>query len=495
MEKTIFSFLMMLAWSFLLVSGNQGLFAQSTHSGGSRVEQSITSEGGGGLEFSFPYGYAAFIPGVTTKLSIPLEIHPWQNPGIHDVAVGLRLYWSNRLQVYGGNLSFGGPTSLFTTAAPSLTVNPLAAFTFPAATVAVGLPGFSGSSAAYGGAVVASLGKGFAKDRIGLWATGSQQKRFFGGVSIPLNVGDAQLQLSSALGIWFLEEKLPDLDDSWYENFLPYHGIWLRGLALEGRLTWNWLKLYGGAVVAEQPWGGFGYWGRIRLAVEIPVKAFPLQVLGGISGGRPDSITATGSRLRESFQAYINPQLTWDLREKAAGLRLRLGLGFGGNLKNTDEMRPRLFSDGKLRGGVEVLFPQWRLQLVGEWLGIRLSNQSVKARLRSQEKYGGTAKLTLNKVIPHLALGLQGTGHYEKGTNIDKDRIVVAGGLSLNPKMTGMALLSSLVPEISASTEISFSRMNGFDSAATEAKASWSMDLSMVKVGVWVALELRHTTQ
>lgn len=495
MEKTLLSFVIMLTWSFLFFPGNQVLFAQSTYSGSSRVEQDLSSEAGGSLEFNLPYGYTAFIPGVTAKLSLPLEIHPWQNPRFQDVPVGLKLYWSNRLQIYGGNLSFGGPTSLFTTAAPSMTVNPLAAFSFPAATVTVGLPGSAGGSETYSGAVIASLGDGFAKNRISLWATGSQQKRFFGGVAVPVNIGDVQLHFSSALGIWFLEEKLLDLDDSWYENFLPYDGIWLRGLALEGRLTWNWLKLYGGAVVAEQPWGGFGYWGRVRFSIDFPFDSFPLQVLGGLSGGLPDSITASGSTLRESFQSYINPQFTWDLREKVAGLKLRAGLGFGANLKNTDEMQPQLFSDGKLRGGVEMLFPQWRLQLVGEWLGIRLSNQSLKASLRSQEKYGGTAKFSLNKVIPHFTLGLEATGHYEKGSSLNKDKIVVASGLELHPQGSGHSPWFSLVPELSASTEISFYRMNGFDSATTEAKASWSMDFTSIKVGIWVALELKHTTQ
>lgn len=495
MEKTILSFVMMLTWSFLFFPGNQVLFAQPTHSESLWMKQDLSSEGGGSLEFSLPYGYTAFIPGVTAKLSLPLVIHPWQNPRILDVAVGLKLYWSNRLQIYGGNLSFGGPISLFTTATPSLTVNPLAAFSFPAGTVTVGLPGSGGGSDVYGGAVVASLGDGFAKDRISLWATGSQQKRFFCGMAVPFNVGDVQLHFSSAVGIWFLEEKLSDLDDSWYENFLPYHGIWLGGLALEGRLTWNWLKLYGGAVVAEQPWGGFSYWGRLRFAVEVPLEKFTLKVLGGFSGGLPDSITASGSKLRESFQSYINPQFTWDLREKVTGLKLRFGLGFGVHLKNTDELQPQLFSDGKLRGGVEVMVPRWRLQLVGEWLGIRLTNQSLKARLRSEEKYGGMARLTLNKVIPLFTLELEGTGHYEKGSSLDKDTIVVASGLELHPQRSRNTSLFSLVPEFSASTEISFYRMNGFDSAATEAKVSWNIDFASVKLGVWVALELKHTTQ
>lgn len=495
MKKKNFSCVLILTWSFCFVFTNHELFPQTSSAKTSKVEQEVTSTGGGGMEFSLPYGYAAVVPGVTVKASLPLELHPWEKPSAQDVAAAMKLYWSNRLQVYGGNLSFGGPTSLFTTAAPTMTVNPLAAFSFPAATVSVGLPGFSGSSASYGGAVVASLGTGFAKDRISLWATGSQQKRFFGGLALPLNIGEVQLQVSAALGIWFLEEHLLGLDDSWYENSLPYHEMWLKGLALEGRLTWDWMRLYGGAVVTEQPWGGFGYWGRVRFAMDFPFDSFPLQVLGGLSGGLPDSITASGSQVRESFQSYINPQFTWDLREKVDGLKLRFGLGFGANIKNTDEMRPQLFSDGKLRGGVEALFPRWRLQLVGEWLGIRLSNQSLKASLRSEEKYGGTAKLTLNKVIPLFSLGVQGTGHYEKGASLDKDKIVASGSVSLTPKVTGRSLVFSLVPELTASTEMSFSRVEGFDSAATEAKASWNMNFSLVKVGIWVALELKHTTQ
>lgn len=207
MDKKIFSFVVILSWCLCFVPTNQGLCAQSVSAENSRVEQEITSEGGGGLELNLPYGYRDFIPGVTAKISLPLELHPWENPSVQDVATAIKLYWSNRLQVYGGNVSFGGPTSLFTTAAPTMTVNPLAAFSFPAASVTVGLPGFNGSSAVYGGAVVASLGKGFAKDRISLWATGSQQKRFFGGLAVPLTLGEVQLQFSSAVGVWFLEDR------------------------------------------------------------------------------------------------------------------------------------------------------------------------------------------------------------------------------------------------------------------------------------------------
>lgn len=495
MKKKNFSHVLILIWSFCFVFTNQELVAQTSATENSQVEQEVASTGGGGMEFSLPYGFAAFVPGVTAKVSLPLKLHPWENPSVQDVTAAMKLYWSNRLQVYGGNVSFGGPTSLFTTAAPTMTVNPLAAFSFPAATVTVGLPGFSGSTASYGGAVMASLGKGFAKDRISLWATGSQQKRFFGGLALPLNIGEVQLQVSATLGIWFLEENLLGLEDSWYENSLPYHEMWLKGLAFEGRLTWDWMRLYGGAVVAEQPWGGFSYWGRVRFAIDFPFESFPLQILGGVYGGRPNSITASGSQIRESFQSYINPQFTWDLREKVDGLKLKVGLGFGANLKNTDEVRPQLFSDGKLRGGVEALFPRWRLQLVGEWLGIRLSNQSLKASLRSEEKYGATAKITLNKVIPLFSLGLQGAGHYEKGTSARKDKIIASGSVNITPKMTRKSLLFSLVPELTASTEMSFSRMAGFHSAITEAKASWNMDIPLVKVGIWVALELKHTTQ
>ena len=495
MEKKILSFVVILSWYLCFAPANQGLFAQAVSATNSGMEQEITSEGGGGLELNLPYGYGDFIPGVTAKVSLPLELHPWENPSVQDVAATIKLYWSNRLQLYGGNVSFGGPTSLFTTAAPTMTVNPLAAFSFPAATVTVGLPSFSGSSASYGGAVVASLGTGFAKDRINLWATGSQQQRFFGGLAVPLTLGEVQLQLSSAVGVWFLEEQLLDWEDAWYGTALPYHQIWLKGLAVEGRLTWNWMKLYGGAVLAEQPWGGFGYWGRLRFYLDVPVKLFPLQVLGGISGGRPDSITASGSRLRESFQSYINPQFTWDLREKIAGLKLKVGLAFGANIKNTDEECPQLFSDGKLRGGLELQLPRWRLQLVGDWLGIRLSNQAVKESLRSQEKYGGTVKLTVNGGIPYFSLGLQGAGHYEKGASASKDKIVASGSVSITPKETGKNLLFSLVPDLAASTEIIFSQAQGFRSAATEARASWNRDFPWVKVGIWVALELKHTTQ
>lgn len=495
MKKKKLSPVLILIWSFCFVFTNYKLFAQTFSAENSKVEQEVASTGGGGMEFSLPYGYATFIPGVTVKLSLPLELHPWENPSVQDMAAAVKLYWSNRLQVYGGNVSFGGPTSLFTTAAPTMTVNPLAAFSFPAATVTVGLPGFSGSSASYGGAVVASLGKGFAKDRVSLWATGSQQNRFFSGLALPVNIGEVQLQVSAALGIWFLEEQLLGLEDSWYGNSLPYHEMWLKGIAVEGRLTWKWIRLYGGAVVAEQPWGGFGYWGRVRFAMDFPFESFPLQVLGGLYGGRPDSITASGSQVRESFQSYINPQFTWDLREKVDGLKLKVGLGFGANLKNAQELRPQLFSDGKLRGGVEVMFPQWRLQLVGEWLGIRLSNQSLQATVRSEEKYGATAKITMNDLLPHLSLGFQGAGQYEKGASVRQDKIVASGSVNITPKMTRKSLLFSLVPELTASTEMSFSRMAGFHSAITEAKASWDMDIPLVKVGIWVALEFKHTTQ
>lgn len=459
------------------------------------VEQRIFAIGGGGLEFALPYGYVNFLPGVTARASLPLDLHPWKAPVGEEVAAAVRLHWGNRLMIYGGNLSFGGPTSLFTTAAPTMTLNPLASFSFPTATVSVGMPGFSGSTAPYAAAVVASLGRGFAKDRVSLWAVGSEQGRFVVGMGIPFRLGEGALSLSTAAGAWFLEGRLPDLDDSWYSSAPIYGDIWVKGVSLEGRLTWNWLRLYGSGVVLEQPWGGFAYWGRIRMAVDTRVGRLPLRVLAGIYGGLPDSVTANGSVVRETFQAYVNPQLTMELEDWAswlAGGRLRLGLAFGASFKNTNEVRPQLFSDGKLRGGLVAIFPSFRLELTGDWMGIRLSNLSLKDSLRSQERYGGQLRLTLSRVIPRFSLRISGSSHYEDRGGADKDRIVMGGNLSLYQSGGRKNWLFSLMPDLSAATEVVLRPADGFHSAATDAKASWNFQLPYVRVGVWVALELRH---
>ena len=101
----------------------------------------------------------------------------------------------------------------------------------------------------------------------------------------------------------------------------------------------------------------------------------------------------------------------------------------------------------------------------------------------------------MNGLIPHLSLGLQGSGHYEKGLSTSKDKIITSGSVSISPKVTGKSTLFSLVPELTASTEMTFAQAKGFHSATTEAKASWNMDFPLVKLGIWVALELKHTTQ
>lgn len=474
------------------------LLAPAAFGEDSPLEQKVSAGSGGGIEFSVPYGYLDFLPGVTVRASLPLELHPWKEPVLEDVAVAGRLHWGNRLMVYGGRLSFGGPTSLFTTAAPTMTLNPLSSFTFPAAAVSVGMPGFSGSTAAYGGAVVASLGKGFAKDRVRLWATGSQRKRFFAGATVPFQVAGAALSLSSAAGIWFLEESLPSLADSWFASAPVYHEVWLKGLALEGRLTWRWLRLYGSGVVAEQPRGGFGYWGRLRGSVDVTAGKVPLRLLAGIHGGRPESITADGSVLRETLQLYVNPQMTvelGDLMEGLEGGRLQLGVAFGASFKNTNQLQPELFADGKLRGGVAAIFSGFKVQLVGDWTGIRLSNLGLKDSLRSQEKYGGELSLTLDKLVPRSTIWISGSGHYENRGGPEKDRIVAGGNLSFRQTSGRKSRWFSLVPDLGASTEVVFKRLDGFYSAATEAKASWNLSLPYIQLGAWVAVELKHATR
>lgn len=474
------------------------LLASAGFGENSPLEQKVSAGGGGGIEFSLPYGYVDFLPGVTLRASLPLEIHPWKEPALDELAVAGRLHWGNRLMVYGGRLSFGGPTSLFTTAAPSMTLNPLSSFTFPTAVVSVGMPGSSGSTAAYGGAVVASLGKGFAKDRVGLWATGSQRKRFFAGATFPFQVAGAELSLSTAAGIWFLEENLSSLEDSWFATAPVHDEIWLKGLALEGRLTWGWLRLYAGGVVAEQPRGGFGYWGRLRGSVDVTAGKVPLRLLAGIHGGRPGSITADGSVLRESLQFYVNPQMTVELGDLMEGLdggRLQLGIAFGASFKNTNQLQPELFADGKLRGGVAAAFSGFKVQLVGDWTGIRLSNLGLKDSLRSQEKYGGELSLTLNKLVPRCMVRISGSGHYENRGGPEKDRIVAGGNLSLRQNGGRKSRWFSLVPDLGASTEVVFRRLEGFYSATTEAKATWNFSLPYLRVGTWVAVELKHATQ
>ena len=99
MEKKILSFVVILSWCLCFAPANQGLFAQAVSATNSGMEQEITSEGGGGLELNLPYGYGDFIPGVTAKVSLPLELHPWENPSVQDVAAAIKLYWSNRLQL------------------------------------------------------------------------------------------------------------------------------------------------------------------------------------------------------------------------------------------------------------------------------------------------------------------------------------------------------------------------------------------------------------
>lgn len=43
--------------------------------------------------------------------------------------------------------------------------------------------------------------------------------------------------------------------------------------------------------------------------------------------------------------------------------------------------------------------------------------------------------------------------------------------------------------------EAMFSPEDGFLSATTEAKAGWNIQFPYVKVGAWVAVQLKHTTQ
>lgn len=466
-------------------------------------EERLASKGASGVELGIPYGYMNFLPGVTAKVALPLEIYPWEKPRGEDVAAALRLHWGNRLMIYGGNISLGGPTSLFTTAAPSLTVNPLGNFSFPASTVTVGMPSLGGSAAPYGGAVVVSLGRGFAKDRINIWATGSEKKRFFTGFNLPFQIKKVNFVLSSAFGFWLLEEQLPDVEDDWFEKNLVYGETWLKGIVLEGRLTWTWLRFYGGGTVVEQPQGGFSYWGRFRGAVNLELKAVDLQVLTGVYGGRPDSITADGSIVRETFQAYINPQVKVNLDNLAnffEGGHLDLGLAFGTSFKNTNELQSQLFAEGKLRGGLAFSFPSFTLKFTGDWLGIPITNKNLKASLRSQEKYGGKINLTLLRLIPRANLGLWTSGYYENRGGPSKNRVVIGGGLSFSPKVDGKKSLSSqliysLVPKLSATTEIVFLQQGEFYSATTEAKATWNFQFPWVKVGGWVAVELKHTTQ
>lgn len=470
---------------------------------GKETGQKVQVKGGTGVELAIPYGYVNFLPGIRVKTVLPLDLHPWEKPWEKKVATALSFHWGNRFIMYGGNISFGGPTSLFTRAAPSLTANPLGNFSFPATTITVGMPSYSESAADYGVAMVASFGKGFAKDRINIWVSGSENKRFFSGFNIPLRVKAVNLGISSAVGLWLLEENLPNEEDSWYSKKTIYDEVWLKGMILEGQLTWNLLRLYGGGAVVEQPQGGFGYWGRVRGAVNIEVKSADLQFLTGVYGGRPNSITATGSIVRESFQSYINPQVQLDLEDFISffkGAYLDLGLAFGASVKNTNELQSQLFVDGKLRGGMALSLPRFTLKFTGDWLGIPISNKKLKTSLRSQEKYGGKINLTLTSLIPKTNLGFWASSYFEKGSNSTRDTILVGGGLNLYHQKDGKKplvhqLIFSAVPKLSATTEVAFIKQGKFQSATTEAKATWNFQFPLVKVGGWVAVELKHTTK
>ena len=110
------------------------------------------------------------------------------------------------------------------------------------------------------------------------------------------------------------------------------------------------------------------------------------------------------------------------------------------------------------------------------------------------EKYGGELSLALHQLIPHCTVRISGSGHYENRGGPEKDRIVVAGDVSLYHG-GGSNRWFSLIPDLDASTQVVFRRMDGFYSAATEAKASWNIQFPYVKVGAWVAVQLKHTTQ
>lgn len=495
MKKNLLLILCLWTWCLGFVSLGTKAFSSQLVFGDKVVEQTTSSQGGGGMEITIPYGYVWGLPGIQAKVSLPLEIYPWIPPEAKDIASGIKLHWGNRLILYGGNLSFGGPPSLLTSAAPTMTLNPLGAFSFPASSLTVGMPGLSEASSPYGAALVASVGKGFSKDRVNLWVAGSEKKRFFGGVAMPFQWKTVSLNLSSAVGVWFLQNHLLSLEDSWFSKEVVYGDIWLKGLVLEGRLAWNYLKLYTGAALVEQPHGGFGYWVRTRTLVEFPWEKVPLQVLAGIYGGTPSVITADGSKVRETFQIYVNPQFSWRIEQWGRDGRVQAGIAFGVSAKNTAELRPQLFFNGKLRGGLRFNFTGCSVDITGEWAGIRLNNFDLKRSLRGEEKYGGRLGMVVNQLVPNLILKIHGAAHYENRGGKDKDRIVAAGGLSCRPRDEKRRKWICFIPELTSSMEAMFSPEDGFLSATTEAKAGWNIQFPYVKVGAWVAVQLKHTTQ
>lgn len=174
-------------------------------------------------------------------------------------------------------------------------------------------------------------------------------------------------------------------------------------------------------MVLEQPWGSC--LGTDSDGSE-PRSGGCLRVLAGIYGGLPDSVTANVTVVRETFRLMksaadrAGDRASW----LAGGRKLRLGLAFSAqSFKNTNEVRPQLFSDGKLRGGLVAIFPSFRAQTMApRRIRIRLSNLSLDDP--QSGRYGSQLRLQPAISIRPLLGPWPGA---------DKDRIVMGSSLSL----------------------------------------------------------------
>lgn len=427
------------------------------------AEVSLVS-GSSGLDFSFPFGKNQFVPDVQFKIGMPFELYPACNLELDKMDIGLKLQWKSRLSIFAGTLVHSGTVSLLKNPDFSLTLSPLGVFSFSGTGIQTSLPSFSDSKSPYSVAMSLLIGKTAEKNAL-IQAAVSQEDFYSVGFVVPFSKNNLNFTLITLGGFYRLPPELPDKTDSWFVKDVPYGGGYNFGLVQELRFSNKKIKIQGNLGMFSSPFGGIDFW--TRFAGNYTLGCFDIK--GGFYLGDYDIITANGSRISNVFQSYINPQFNLPLGNSKYN-KLRLGLAFATEGRNTSGKEPVFLVEGKLKGGMEFYSPRFVTQLIGGWQGFSIYGSPIDSVSKAEEKFVSELDFSLKNLFWNANFG---TG-FKSTIYSSKDRKEFGIKTSITPVATKNKGWRQLIPSVSAATDFVF-REKEFYSVATKINASWTI--------------------
>ncbi len=389
-----------------------------------------------GSELSVPNKASDIIPDIKIRLSF-----------LDSFKTGLRLSWNGKVIIYAGNITFSGTVSALKNPDFSLVLSPTGSSAFSATGISASLPSYSGSASSL--AIFASFPLGI-KPGSSFQITATEKNEFFTAFTIPFLLKKISITSVSIFGLYNLKSTLPDSEDAWFEDDLPYDKTWLFSGAEEIRVRTRFFRGQFMTGFFVSPFGSIDPWSRIRGVYNAGI----LSVDSGFYIGDYDIVSAS-NRIRSTLQFFVTPQVRFVFPQKN-GSYIKFGVSFASDGKNADAISP--FSvENKIRFGTELSLPMFRLRLYAG---------------KQREKYVGDMEMLLRNLPIDMNFSFDVSGSiYPKNTGFfDKADLAFVFGIEPYGKMQSKYYF---IPTISAKKTATI-REGNFNSFFTEVAASWA---------------------